>query len=248
MKLFKKVLAGVAVAAALATSAHASLVNVGGVFWDPSSSFDFSGTSATVVQNINSSTGELTGYGNITILNNTIQTSFCPGCELTIQYSGYTPIGGNFVPGITGGGSQIQYTGGLFNIFVDHSPETNAGTNMTFANTGDGVLWLSLAGHAIGESLITLTGTNYFPALLQGGGLLDVTGGLAAGNVNTNTMFDGADLQFSSTFTRFPSESPLYATGSGTFDGDSIPEPESLALVGLGLLGMAAIRRRKAVK
>jgi len=35
MKLFKKALAGVAVAAALATSAQASMITVGGVTWDP---------------------------------------------------------------------------------------------------------------------------------------------------------------------------------------------------------------------
>lgn len=247
MKLFKKVLAGVAVAAALATSAQASMINVGGVTWDPDSAFDFSGTSATTVQNINPGTGELSGYGAITILNNTNQASFCAGCELTIKYSGYTPIGGNAIPGIAGGGTQIQYTGGVVQIFVDSTPETNGGLNMTAANTGDGVLWLSLVGHSIGNSLITLTGTNFFPALLQGGGLLDVIGGLAAGNINTNAMLDGADLLFSSSFTRFPGGSPLNATGVATFDGNSIPEPESLALVGLGLLGLAAARRRKSV-
>jgi hypothetical protein len=247
MKMFKKAVLGAAMALAF-SGAQASVINVGGVMFDPDSAFDFSGTSATTVQNINPVTGELSGYGVVTILNNTAQNTFCPGCELTLHYSGYTPIASGAVPGIGGGGSQIQYTGGLFSIFVDHSPETNGGLNMTAANTGDGVLWLSLTAHSIGQSLITLTGTNFFPTLLQGGGQLDVVGGLAAGNLDTNTRLDGADLSFSSTFTRFPSGSPLNGTGSATFDGNSIPEPASLALVGLGLIGAGALRRRKAAK
>lgn len=244
MKLLKKMLAGVAVAAAMA-SANASVINVGGVMWDPDSAFDFSGTSATTVQDINPGTGELTGYGAVTILNNSLQSTFCPGCELTIQFGGYTPVGGGAA--LPGGlpGSQIQYTGGWVKMYVDNTPETAGGTNLTALNTGDGLLWADFQAHMVGINPVTLVGTSYFPALLQGGGLLDIIGGLVFGNLDTNTMTDGADLQFSSTFTRFPTNSPLHATGTATFDGNSIPEPESLALVGLGLLGLAVARRRK---
>src|ERR1035437_10091268 len=69
MKLFKKVLAGVAVAAALVTSAHASPITVDGVTWDPNAVTDFTSQSINMRQIINTTTGELTGYGIITAIN-----------------------------------------------------------------------------------------------------------------------------------------------------------------------------------
>lgn len=254
MKLFKKVLAGVAVAAALATSAYAVPITVGGVTWDPDSIFDFSSATDSIRQSIDPNTGIVSGFGVIRTINTL--TGFCTGCELTFVFGGFTPVSGVTVP--TVGGGQILYKNGFVNVYVDFTPETSINSSagsMTLASTSDGDLWLGLLGHN-GRDGSSFTGTVNLTGgtldSLSGSGLLDVVGGLAASNLNTNTKADGADLAFSTSFTTFlPNGNLLEAVGTGNFKGDSvgnrIPEPESLALVGLGLMGLAVSRRRKSV-
>lgn len=253
MKLVKT-LAAAAVLAMSSFATQASTINVGGVTWDPDSAADFSGATAIVRQTINATTGEVSGFGLISVMNGLSANQFCSGCELSFQFGGFMPIGTTIVPTSTPG-LAINYASGWFKLFVDVSKNATIATggtdalSLTNASTGDGNLWLSLVGHNVNGS--TFTGTVKGSATkprLTGEGLLSVVGGLAAGHFDTNSQDSGADLAFTTSFSSFIGSGILNSFGTGNFDGDSIPAPSSLAVLGLGLIGLAGAARRKSSK
>lgn len=239
MNIFQKVLVGAAAAAVL-TAAQADAVTVGGVTWDPAYSDDFVATSANMRQFINTTTGELTGFGVMTALNGDANFCGAANCQLTLQFGGFIPTGGTTVPGI---GQTITYNGGYVNVYVGPVRIANPFDYdaLTWANTQTSSVWLSFANN------YNFLGSNINNSLLSGLGFLDVTGGLAAAYFDTNTQDFGSDLAFTASFS--DKQTPGQITdmsGTGNFKGDSmaVPEPATLALLGISLLGFTASRRR----
>jgi hypothetical protein len=230
------------------------MINVGGVSWDPDAAFDFTANNATTFQQLDGSLVP-SGFGLVTLLNNT--GGFCSGCELTFTFDSFSSGVAPSYNAVTDTTS-LGFTGGIFKVYVDTSMDGSGVGTLTQGTASNGTLWATFAGHANPVTGLTLTasfdGSNpSLAGLLTGNGFLDVVanGGLATTNLDTNTRKYGSDLAFSSSFNfQVAPTSGFVAAqyGTSSLSGNSIPEPESLALVGLGLLGLAASRRRKSVK
>jgi len=239
MNMKKGILAGVA-ALGLSLSAQASFINVGGVVWDPESINAFPAaqdffSSGNLFENIAVNPGDIvSGFGIFDQFNSDVnnQATFCPGCELTFTFSmelvSFTPLVGNT--------ATFSFKDLVIDIFVDHTPDYAA----TAPTSGDGNLWLQLTLNGFLTGIGTDLGTGSDTG--TGSGLLDVTGGIAMGNFDTNGEAGGTDMVLSSSFQ--PSGNPGQLKGGFELTGNSIPEPASIALLGLGLLGFVSSRKR----
>ena len=255
MNLLKTLAAASAIALA-SFSANASQITSGGVTWDPD--FDMGWVSDFVSNGYFSqyyiagtSRGDITvgdkitdfslvtledilqGYGFLTDLNGQSMAQYCVTCQaLTFTFTDFK------LEALTGAGAPI-FSGGSAAVYADAG-----GLPTDYASASDDLLWLELAavvnplaGDGVG-STIDVGGT--IVGGLNAYAYFDVIGGLVASNFDTNGQLFGSDLAYNSTRGA--------GSESGTFgmNGNSIPEPTSLAIFALGLLGLAGAARRKA--
>jgi len=222
MNLLKTFAATAAIALA-SFGANASPVTSGGITWDPDYTSGLGNDFiASALYSTTDNSGIVSGWGNVGTLNGRYSVAI-PGLS-----DGYCAYGSScqlsFVfSDLANGGTLDFYVNA---VGVDSAIEASAGDK-----------WLSLEAVIVDQSPDTYSSQFdvFFNAVDEAGTVFS--------NFNTNTMENGTDVAVvASAFLSGTSAN----TGTATFSGDSIPEPTSIALFGLALMGLAGAARRKA--
>lgn len=265
----KNGLIGVAAVGALALGAsQAQALNIGGIIIDAGANIKV----GSVYENQVGGAGDpLSGYGEVSFVNGT--ADFCAGgfgsCELTFVFGGYTVKAISPTEVVFEGGWVNFYVDSTPDFQIPGAASDAA----AIASASDGDLWLSLSGHETlypASGFGPITGTLQGLGAILGGtiagfgsGLLDVDdnngsgegAGLANVFFDTDTYADAlggtADLTLDTSFT---SQNVPFANcagqtgclqGSATVNSNVVPEPGTLSILSLGLLGLGALRRRR---
>lgn len=235
---YLKTLVGAAALAVASFNVSAAPVTVGGVTWDPDSAIDFR-AGIEFVQDFNGDPlvagTELFGFGRIFSINNMF--NFCSGCELTFEFSGFETDGqGGFVN-----------NKGSIRVYSDNTPDYDfTGDAFNSYTAANGLLWLELKARDVDFLSRQPNAANpYTSGFLSVTWLLGDITAAAYGNFVPGNQPGGSDA-VSDTSATFGINT-IGAVGNGNIFSQTIPEPTSIALLGLGLLGLVGGRRFKKV-
>lgn len=195
----------------------------------------------------------LIGYGNSSVVPRTL-TTFTSAGNFATAASGLMVNGGT-EPGYTATAYALNAFGASGLVYRPNAVKnliifTDEPSNGDTATRGGGTAWT----YSLVDQLLT-DNNALFNAVLSGSSTINSYGGLATGHggqvfnlslmnttdqsVVTNfvTTFANAKLKETLNFCQLNPTAP-------ECQGNNVPEPGSMALVGLGLLGMAGLRRK----
>jgi PEP-CTERM motif-containing protein len=176
------------------------------------------------------------------------------GCIDTGAGTNVVTSGGTLSPGLTGQIKNLTFGGGAVAAFL--VIPSAVGFDFTLTGLGPGSSNTACGGLSLGQSCSIAAGSPFVLTSLGSNTVLSFGAfGTVADSTGTSTWSGLFTSQFNMSAatiqTTLLGDGSITSTYSGQFsvtsDTSSVPEPAILSLLGLGLVGLGVLRRKKAV-